>query len=78
MAAAGTIADHCHPRHRAWVIDAARLYFCSPDDLPPDLRERVGSGGSVVEGVVLEGSRRRQWRATSAWRMRSLMRHRAR
>jgi len=43
LAASGEIADHCAPRHRAWVDDVARIYFCAADDLPDDLRRRIGS-----------------------------------
>jgi len=43
LAASGAIADHCAPRHRAWVDDVARIYFCAADDLPEDLRRRIGS-----------------------------------
>jgi hypothetical protein len=43
LAASGEIADHCAPRHRAWVDDVARIYFCAADDLPEDLRRRIDS-----------------------------------
>ncbi|QYG93382.1 hypothetical protein HC251_13750 [Iamia sp. SCSIO 61187] len=43
MAASDELADHCAARHRPWIGDVARIYFCAPEDLPPDIRDRIGS-----------------------------------
>ena len=50
MAATDELADHCAARHRAWLGDVARIYFCAPEDLPSDLRDRIGSETILAGG----------------------------